>query len=171
MYMSATPRSARLSSPGEVIAILVASAAVALALAATVAILFFAVFIPAVQFGGRNEIPSDFPIYPGARLDSAIASDSGPCLSVTATWSTSDDAARVIAFYRHALATGPWTITDTRQEGAATIFYFQGTSGPARGGYLSVERQAFSDRTQISMSLERSTSSAEAASGCHTLVG
>src|SRR4029077_10305490 len=89
-YMSATPRPSRLSKPGEVVAILVASALVWVVLIAVVATLFLTVFIPAVQFGGRGQIPAGFPVYPSATLDSAFASRSGGCTMVSAAWSTKD---------------------------------------------------------------------------------
>src|ERR1700719_2227135 len=119
--MSATPRPARLSKPSEVVAILVASAVVWVMLIALVATLFFTVFIPAVQFGGRGQIPSDFPVYPSARLDSAVATVSGRCTTVTASWSTPDDAASVVDFYRRELAAGDWTVTDTRPLSDSTV--------------------------------------------------
>ncbi len=166
--MSATPRPARLSKPGEVVAILVASAVVWVVLIAMVGTLFFAVFIPAIQFGGRGEIPADFPVYSSARLDSAIATVSGACTTVTASWSTGDDAAAVADFYRRELAAGDWTVTDTRPLSDSTVIYFQSASAPNREGYLSVSRQPFSSRTQITMTMAKSGSGA---SGCHVLVG
>lgn len=156
MYMSATPRSARLSKRGEVVAILVASAAVWVVLIVALGILFFAVFIPAVEFGGRAEIPSDLPVYPGARLQSAFATGLGNCTTVDATWSSSDSAATVSAFYHEALSTGHWTITGSTQENGTYLIDFRSTSEPLRGGYLSVESFAFSNPTQITMALEKS---------------
>ena len=169
MYMSATPRPSRLSKPGEVVAILVASALVWVVLIGAVATLFFTLFIPAVQFGARGEIPGDFPVYPGARLDSAIATVSGGCTTVTANWSTSDNGAAVLAFYRRELAAGDWTVTDSRSLSDSTVIYFQSTSVPNREGYLSVGSEPFSSRTHITMTVAKSGSTS--VSGCHVLVG
>ena len=166
--MSATPRPARLSKPGEVVAILVASALVWALLIAIVATLFFTVFIPAVQFGGRGQIPGDFPVYPGAHLESAFASVSGRCTSVTATWSTSDNAASVIDFYRRELAAGDWTVTDSNR---STEIFFQSVSAPSREGYVSVLTQPYSSRTYIALAMAKSGSGAGAVSGCHVLAG
>jgi hypothetical protein len=168
--MSATPRPARLSKPGEVVAILVASALVWVALVGIVTTLLFTVFIPAIQFGGRGEIPGDFPVYPNAHLDSAFATVSGRCTTVTATWSTTDSAASVADFYRRELAAGDWTVTDTRPLSDSTVIYFQSTSAPNREGYLSVLTQPYSSRTYISMTMAKSGSGAGSVSGCHVLV-
>jgi hypothetical protein len=167
--MSATPRQARLSKPTEVVAILVASALVWVLLIAMVATLFFAVLIPAVQFGGRGQIPGDFPVYPGAHLDSAIATVSATCTTVTANWSTPDDAATVTDFYRQQLELKDWTVTDSRSASGSTVIYFQSTSVPNREGYLSVSTQAYSSRTYITMTMAKSESTS--VSGCHVLVG
>jgi hypothetical protein len=151
-----------------VVAILVASAAVWLILIAVVATLFFAVFIPGVQFGGRAEIPSDFPIYPGAHLDSAFATRAGGCTTVEAEWSTGDDATRVVAFYREQLSTGDWTLTDSTRSGSATVLDFKSSSGASPNGYLSVESTPYSSTTRIMMTVTKATS---ANTECHVLGG
>ena len=166
--MSATPRPARLSSTGAVVAILMASAVTWVAVIAIVGVLFFAVFIPAVTFSGRGEIPGNFPVYPGAHLDSAFASRAGGCTTVDASWSTGDGAERVIAFYQQQLSTGAWTLTDTRQSGSATILDFKSSSGDNPEGYLAVESTPYSSATHISLTLAKTTT---AVSNCHVLVG
>jgi len=166
--MSATPRPSRLSKPGEVVAILVASAVVWTALIAAVATLFFAVFIPAVQFGGRNQIPADFPVYPNAQPESAFASKSGSCTTVTATWSTSANAASVRDFYRRELSVGDWTVTDSTN---LTEIFFQSASTPTRKGYVAVLTQPYSSRTYIELTLVKSGSGAGSTSACQVLAG
>jgi hypothetical protein len=151
-----------------VVAILVASAVTWVAVIAVVGVLFFAVFIPAVMFGGRSQIPSDFPVYPGATLSSAFASRAGGCMSVDATWSTGDTASRVTSYYQEQLSTGDWTLTDTRPSGSATVFYFKRSAGEDPQGYLSVESTPYSSTTQITLTMEKSTSPNTA---CHPLVG
>ena len=150
------------------VAILVASAAVWVALIVIVGVLFFAVFIPAVTFSGRGEIPGNFPVYPGAHLDSAFASRTGGCTTVEAGWSTGDGAERVTSYYQEQLSTGDWTLTDTRQSGSATILDFKSSSGDNPEGYLSVEATPYSSATHISLTLAKTTS---AVSSCHVLVG
>jgi hypothetical protein len=151
-----------------VVAILVASALVWVVLIATVATLFFAVFIPAVQFGGRNQIPTDFPVYPNAQLESAFASRSGSCTTVTATWSTTDSAASVRDFYRRELSAGDWTVTDSTN---LTEIFFQSASTPTRNGYVAVLTQPYSGRTYIDLTMAKSGSGAGSVSACHVLVG
>ena len=167
MSMSATPRSARLSSPGEVVAILVASAAVWIVLVAVIATLFLAVFIPTVEFSGRGDIPDDFPVYPGAGLDSAFASHSGGCTTVEAGWSSPAAVQAVVVFYQERLAGGGWTITDSRMSGTATVIAFQSASGPHREGYVSIQAPPYAGKTNISLTLVKSTASSE----CHAVVG
>ncbi len=147
---------------------LVASALVWVALIAVVAILFFAVLIPVAQFGGRGEIPGDFPVYPGAHLDSAFATRSGGCTTVEAVWSTGDDAARVGAFYQDELSSGDWTLTDSRQLRGATYFYFKSSLGPNPNGYLSVESTPYSSTTQITLTMEKAT---RVNTDCQVVVG
>ena len=163
--MSATPRSARLSSPGQVVAILVASAAVWIAIVATLVILFLSVFIPAVTLGGKGEIPTDFPVYPGAHLQSATASSLGGCTTVLASWSVSTSSGPVVSFYESGLATGAWTLTDSRQHLGAVDLSFESTSGPHREGVLTISSPPY-DRAVTQVSLEMYKSPAAANTGC-----
>lgn len=89
--MSETPRASRLSSQGEVVAILVVTAAVSVTLLATIILVFVFVLVPFLQYGGKAQIPGNFPVYPGAHLESAFATGSDGCTAVDATWSTHDD--------------------------------------------------------------------------------
>lgn len=134
--MSETPRASRLSSQGEVVAILVGTGAVSVALVATVIVVFVFVLVPFLQFGGRGQIPADFPVYPGAHLESAFATGSSGCTAVDATWSTHDDQSRVLAFYREQLNSGDWTTTDFRA--STNAIYFSSTSGNQQQGVLTV---------------------------------
>lgn len=152
MSMSATPRSARLSSPGEVVAILVATGAAWVVLIVLLFVAFFAVLIPTLQFGGRGEIPSDFPVYPGAHLESAIASNLQGCTSVEATWSTADDAAAVQAFYKDRLAGGDWTITSA----TGGEIDFESTSGAPRTGVVYIRGDQYARQTVIDLTMTKS---------------
>jgi len=168
--MSAAPRSARLSSPGEVVAILIASAAVWAVVLALVLALFFTVFIPAIQFGGKGEIPTDFPVYPGAQLQSAMASGFSGCTTVSATWTTRDDAATVVGFYKQALSSSPWTITDTQSLVRSTTFYVESTGDQHREGALTVEAPSFANgSTYISLALAKSNQ--RVVGSCKVVVG
>ena len=134
--MSETPRSSRLSSQGEVVAILLGTAAVSVALVATIVLVFAFVLVPFLQYGGRGQIPGDFPVYPGAHLESAFATGSDGCTAVDATWSTHDEQSRVLAFYREQLNSGDWTTTDFRA--STNAIYFSSTSGNQLQGVLTV---------------------------------
>ena len=149
-------------------AILVASALVWAVLLAILATLFFAVLIPAVQFGGRNQIPADFPVYPNAHLESALASVSGRCTTVTATWSSSDSAATVFDFYRRELSAGDWTVNDATN---STEIFFQSASTPNREGYVAVLTQPYANRTYIELTMAKSEAGDRSVSGCHVLAG
>lgn len=152
--MSATPRSARLSSPGEVVAILVVTGVAWVVLIGGVFTLFIAVLIPTLQFGGRGQIPSDFPVYPGAQLQSAYAISAGGCSSVEATWSTTADAAAVQAFYQQRLSSGDWTVTSAGNG----LIDFQSTSGPLRSGAVYIRTNEFARQTAIDLTMTRSVS-------------
>ena len=156
MSMSAIPRSARLSSPTEVVAILVASAIVWIGLiAALFAVLFF-VLLPNLEFSGKSEIPKDIPVYPGAQLNSAFATKYGGCTTVEATWTTGDDSHRVVSFYSEQLSAGGWTVTDTRNRTGGTEIDFSSTSGPLRQGFVFVESPPYSNQTEINLTLYKS---------------
>lgn len=152
--MSATPRPARLSSPGEVVAILVASAIAWMALIGLLFTLFFAVLIPALQYGGRGEIPSDFPVYPGAHLESAVASSFYGCTTVQATWSTSADPDAVTAFYQAGLSQGDWAVTST----ASGRIAFQSSSGPPRNGTVYISTNGVGSQTVIDLTMSKTPS-------------
>jgi hypothetical protein len=163
MSMNAIPRSARLSSGGEVVAILVASAAIWIALLGTVVTLFITVFIPTIEFGGKGEIPRDFPVYPGAHLQSAFATGIGDCTTVDATWGTGDSLALVAEFYQQELTRGPWTLVgNTRAQVDEIELYFRDVSGLHREGSLTVTSPSPSDKsTQISMTMYKSGAGAD----------
>src|SRR5439155_24827793 len=136
--MNATPRSARLSSPGQVIAILVGSALASIAVLAGIITLLVIVVIPGFEFGGKDQIPTDVPIYPGAQLQSAFASGFEGCTTVTATWSTPAPASDVIDFYKSQLNSGVWRVTISGTSRGDFYLYFDNTSGSQREGAISV---------------------------------
>jgi hypothetical protein len=146
------------------VAILVATAAMWLALLTAVIVLFLTVFIPLVQFGGKGEIPSDFPVYPGAHLESATASGFGDCTRVDASWSTPDGVTAVAGFYRQELATGAWTVTGSQPRPGQLDLYFRSTTGLRRGGSVSVQSQPYSSTTLIALQMYKSTT--RSASNC-----
>src|SRR6266576_7098482 len=136
--MNATSRSGRLSSPGQVAAILVGSALTSIAVLAAIIALFVIVLIPGFQFGGKDQIPADLPIYPGAKLESAYASAIQGCRTVTATWSASAPATDVTDFYKSRLNAGSWTLTDAGTNRGDSYFYFESITGAHRVGAIVV---------------------------------
>src|SRR5258708_36385191 len=155
MSMSATPRAARLSSSGEVVAILVATAGVWLVLVGALVTLVFAVLLPAVQFSGRSQIPADMPVYPGASLESAFSSTSPGCTTVQAGWSSTANADSVVTFYQQQLAQGPWTLVQTKPVGNATPLHLRTTSEPARPSYIGVQPPRDTLGNQITLTHEQ----------------
>jgi hypothetical protein len=168
--MNATPRSGRLSSPGQVAAILVGSALTSIAVLAAVIALFVTVVIPGFEFGGKDQIPSDLPIYPGAQLQSAFASGSQGCTTVSATWSASAPASDVIDFYKSQLNAGAWTLTLAGASRGEFDLDFESTTGAHREGVIIVSSDP-SGRTDITLELVKSTSTPKAVSSCHLVVG
>ena len=168
--MNATPRSARLSSPGQVIAILVGSALASIAVLAGIITLLVTVVIPGFEFGGKDQIPTDVPIYPGAQLQSAFASGFQGCTTVTATWSTPAPASDVIDFYKSQLNTGAWRVTSSGPSRGEFYLYFESTSGSQREGAITVS-SGTRGPTDISLDLAKSISTRTTVSGCHVIVG
>ena len=147
------------------VAILVASAVVWIAIVVALLILFLNVFIPAVTLGGRGEIPKDFPVYPGAHLQSATASSVLGCTTVSASWSASTSAGPVITFYESGLATGAWSLTDSRKHLDAVDLSFESTSGPHRQGVVTITSTPY-DRSITQISLEMDKASAAPNTAC-----
>jgi hypothetical protein len=169
--MNAIPRSARLSSTGEVIGILVGSAVSSVVILAGIITLFVTVVVPGFEFGGKDQIPADFPVYPGAKLESAFASEYEDCTTVTATWSTSAPPSQVIDFYRAQLNTGPWTLTDSSRGREGFDFDFHSNSGVHREGVVTVFSRS-EGGTQISLDLAKSRPPTRTSvSSCHILAG
>ena len=168
--MNATPRSARLSSPGQVIAILVGAALTSMVILAGLITLFVTVVVPGFEFGGKDQIPTDLPIYPGAQLQSAFADGFEGCTTVTATWSTSAPASDVIDFYKSQLNTGAWRVTSSGASRGEFYLYFESTSGSQREGAITVSSET-GGPTDISLDLAKSISTQTTVSGCHVVVG
>ncbi|MEA2646670.1 MAG: hypothetical protein QOE92_1753 [Chloroflexota bacterium] len=95
--------------------------------------------------------PADFPVYPGARQQSAIGFHPNDQVGTISTiqWVTVDPADTVLAYYRTNLARGAWRITDERKTGIATRLTIESTRGDA--GYLQV--QGILNQTQIQLSI------------------
>jgi hypothetical protein len=168
--MNAIPRSARLSSPGEVVAILVGSGVISILMLAGVFALFVTVLIPAFELGGKAQIPSDLPVYPGAKLEHAFANGFGSCTNLDAAWSTPASASDVTDFYKSQLNTGAWTLTDTSPVRGGSDLSFTSSSGPHREGVITVSRTA-GGGSEISLEFTESIPSESRVSDCHIIVG
>ena len=168
--MNATPRSARLSSTGQVIAILVGSAVTSVAILVTLITLFVTVLVPGLQFGGKDQIPADLPVYPGAQLNSAYAGGFQGCTTVTANWSTSASGSDVIDFYRSRLNNPPWTLTDSSRGRTGFDLFFESSDGAHREGVITVYSSS-SGPTDISLELAKPSSTPTSVSSCHLAVG
>jgi hypothetical protein len=139
-----------------VILILVTTGVISVGMVVGVVALFASVLIPVAQYGGKSEIPSDLPVYPGAHLTSARANTADDCTTVGATWSTPAAAANVTEFYRLGLNSGAWTATDSGPSRYGFEVYFDSTSGPHREGVMTVRRYEKAASTTISVELYES---------------
>jgi fermentation-respiration switch protein FrsA (DUF1100 family) len=153
-----------------VVWILVGSAVTSLVVVVGIIALFVTVVVPGFEFGGRDQIPSDLPVYPGAKLESALATGFQGCIDVSASWSTPAPEADVIDFYNSQLNTGAWSLTDTNRSRAGFHLSFESRTGAHREGVISVLANA-AGATSISLDLVKSTSSRTSVSSCHVVVG
>jgi hypothetical protein len=149
---------------------LVGSALTSIAVLAGIITLFVTVVVPGFEFGGKDQIPTDLPIYPGAHLQSAYADGFQDCTTVTATWSTSAPASEVIDFYKSHLNTGAWKLTDSGPSRGEFNLYFESTLGSHREGVITVF-SGTGGPTDISLDLAKSMSTQTAVSSCHLAVG
>lgn len=101
--------------------------------------------------------PADFPVYPGARQQSALAirpsGSTGPITSVQ--WVTSDSSATVVDFYRTNLDRPPWRLLAERPVAIAQLLTFEDT-GRARYGQVQV--QSILNKTTIQLTIGNRTS-------------
>lgn len=73
--------------------------------------------------GGKlpEGFPSDFPVYPGAKVASSFTTNTEGKDGMSVVWETGDSAEKVSAFYKTSLVSNGWKVTATfEQDGALT---------------------------------------------------
>jgi hypothetical protein len=95
---------------------------------------------PAVAMPGS--FPSDFPIYPGARLTQASQVTNNGQTTWGMQWETLDGVDLVQGFYVKRLNSGDWTITYNGSSGGNFSAIFNRRSNQKDAGILAVELEA-----------------------------
>lgn len=94
-----------------------------------------------------DNFPKDFPLYPGAKVVSAMSgNESGKSNEFWLTMSTGDSVDKVAAFYKTKLASGKWTISTTYTAGGTIT---QGVEKGQWSGSLSISEDTSTKETQI----------------------
>jgi len=93
--------------------------------------------------------PSDFPIYPGARLTQASQLTNNGQSTWGMQWETLDGVDAVQGFYVKRLNSGDWTITYNGSSGGNFSAIFNRRSNQKDAGILAVELEA--DVTRITL--------------------
>ncbi len=95
--------------------------------------------------------PSDFPVYPGARLTSAGQVNLNGQMTWGVQWETLDSVDSVQSFYTSKLNQGDWTIKYNGSSNGIVSVIFTRRSNDKQAGILTVESQ--SNVTHISLAL------------------
>jgi hypothetical protein len=88
-----------------------------------------------------NGFPSDFPVYPGARLTRANEATSNGQATWGMEWETPDGVDAVQSFYTTKLKQGDWTLTYSSSASAGFSAIFTRKSNQSDAGLLTVEQQ------------------------------
>lgn len=99
-----------------------------------------------------SSFPSDFPIYPGARLTLANQATANGQTTWGLEWETPDNPAAVQTFYVSKLNQGDWTISSNSPAGAGYAAIFTRKSNPKDAGLLTIEVE--SSVTHITLAFE-----------------
>jgi hypothetical protein len=92
---------------------------------------------PAVQMPAR--FPSDFPVYPGARLTQASEVTANGQTTYGMQWETLDGVETVGGFYAEKLSQGDWMLTYNGSANAVFSAIFSRKSNQKDAGILGVE--------------------------------
>jgi hypothetical protein len=99
-----------------------------------------------------NGFPSDFPVYPGARLTHANQATANGQTTWGVEWETLDNLAAVQTFYMSKLNQGDWTISSNSSGSGGYSATFTRKSNPKDAGLLTIEVE--SSVTHITLALE-----------------
>jgi hypothetical protein len=98
-----------------------------------------------------NGFPSDFPVYPGARLTAAKQVLANGQTTWGVVWETLDGVDRVQIFYTRKLNEGDWTLTYNGSTGGTFSAIVSRKSNQKDAGILTVESE--SNVTHIALAL------------------
>ncbi len=107
-----------------------------------------------INSGGSlpDSFPKDFPIYPGAKLTGSFSTNGTTgdnTKGVSVVWETSDDAAKVGAYFKTQLPAAGYTVTtDFSQADSTTLTFEKGTVS----GFLGVTKGS-DGKTAISVTI------------------
>ena len=94
-----------------------------------------------------DTFPKDFPLYPGAKVASAMSgNESGSNNGFWLTMTTTDSLDKVEAFYKTQFATGGWTVSSTFTTGGTTS---ETVEKGQWSGSLAVSEDSSTKETQI----------------------
>ena len=103
------------------------------------------------QEGGKlpEGFPSDFPIYPGAKITSSWTSNDDDSKGISIVWETSDALTKVADYYKENIEAKGWKITASfSQEDTTTYSFEKGTAS----GFVGVGKGE-ADKTNISVTI------------------
>lgn len=105
-----------------------------------------------------NDFPSDFPVYPGAKVVGSIKGDQKGLQGFFVTWETGDQVDKVTAFYKKEFEKGPWKSESTLESGDTVIL---GAKKVGKTAALTIGRA--DNKTTIAVFLGDDNSSSGAA--------
>lgn len=98
-----------------------------------------------------ENFPSDFPQYAGAKVESSLTgSQTGTAGGFWVTFSTPDEMAKVVQFYKTELKNKGWTVTGTMDVGAVTTYTVEKGS---MEGSVAVSSDGSNENTAIMVTL------------------
>lgn len=94
-----------------------------------------------------DTFPKDFPLYPGAKVSSAMSgNESGKSNGFWLTMTTGDSLSKVEAYYKTQFASGGWTVSSTYTAGGTTS---ETVEKGQWSGSLSISEDSGTKETQI----------------------
>ncbi len=92
--------------------------------------------------------PSDFPIYPGAKLTGSWTAKGEKGEGISLVWETTDDVLKVSDYYKTQLASLGWKVTTTFDSSSSSTFSFEKDS---KSGFMGITKS--DSKTTISLTL------------------
>lgn len=77
-----------------------------------------------INENGESTLLDDFPVYPGASVESSFTSE-GDKKATSVVWKTDDDISEVSSFYKQELEKTGWIVTSNIENDLSTTFSFE----------------------------------------------